>query len=82
MKPFRLIIEVDSEGNSQLKIDSSNKKKITQGQIVQTLAGILEKVELGVAIDELHQRLIADAKKEMQGIQIVKDLPSKMKKGN
>ena len=79
MKPFRIIIDVDKDGKSKLVLGGQGKAEITQAQIVVYLAGELEKFELEIAIDNIEKKMMEKMKKQMQGIQLVKNLPLGMK---
>ena len=77
MKPFKLIISVDKDGQSKLGFDGPGKNEITTNQVVAYLAGELEKYELMMATD----RVFKEITKRMgnQAIQIVKDIPLKFR---
>ena len=75
MKPFELIISVNGEGQSKLGFDGPGKKEITTSQVVGYLAAELEKYELMIATD----RTIKTITKQMSGIQVVKDIPMKLR---
>ena len=77
MKPFKLIISVDKEGQSRLEFDGLGKDEITTNQVVGYLAAELEKYELMIATDGIFKEIT----KRMgnQAIQIVKDLPLKFR---
>ena len=80
MKPFKLTISVDGEGKSQLRIDGAGKAEVTKGQMIVYLAGELEKLEMEMVIDGVGKKMMQEAKKQMEGIRLVKNLPRNLKK--
>ena len=75
MKGFEILIMVSREGKSHMKIQGEGKSGVTTNQILTYLSAELEKYELMVVVD----RTIKAVTKQMGGIQIVKDLPPKLR---
>jgi len=75
MKPFKLIVSVDKDGQSKLEFDGPGKTTITTNQVVGYLAAELEKFEL-VAMTEKTIKALTN---KLSGIQVVKDLPTNLK---
>jgi hypothetical protein len=79
MKSFKLIVSVDEEGKSQLKVDGPGKEEVLKSQVITYLAAELEKYELNMTIDGVGKRVLEEMKKQTPGIQLIKDLPPSMK---
>jgi hypothetical protein len=79
MKPFKLIVAVDGDGKSKFKIEGDGRRDVTKGQVITYLAGELEKFKLEMIMEDVLKKMINEAKAQVEGIQVVKNMPDKLK---
>jgi hypothetical protein len=80
MKPFKLVITVDQDGKSKFKIEGDGRRDVNKGQIITYLAGELEKFKLEMVMEDVFLKMINEARTQVEGIQIVKNMPPTLKK--
>jgi len=82
MKPFRIVIEVNEQGQSKLVFEGEGREEIKTVQVIAYMSAELEKFEFQLSLDKMMEKFMEEIKRanKFGQIQVIKNLPKNFKK--